>query len=64
MPLDQSGIIHNYRIGKMYRIGTDSPIRLSPSDQYNPTPPPSNNFFLLLDNTPFLLLDNENLTLL
>ena len=46
-----------------YGFGRDSVFTLI-DDEISSLPPPIEEFFLLLDGTPFLLLDGENLTLL
>lgn len=46
-----------------YSFGNESVFTLVNLEELPPLPPVV-GYFLLLDNTPFLLLDNENLTLL
>lgn len=46
-----------------YGFGVDSVFTLI-DDEIGTSPPPIEGYFLLLDNTNFLLLDGENLTLL
>lgn len=49
---------------KWVRIATDNVSGQVIQPEFDPTPPPEEGYFLLLDGTNFLLLDGENLTLL
>lgn len=47
-----------------YGLGSDSAFTLIDKIEAGTNPPPPEGYFLLLDNTNFLLLDGENLGLL
>lgn len=47
-----------------YGLGSDSVFTLIDKEEAGANPPPPLGYFNLLDNTPFQLLDGENMTLL
>jgi len=55
---------HGLRFDRPIRLSTDNVSGQIKSPEYNPVIPPVLGYFLLLDNTHFLLLDGEDLTLL
>lgn len=61
---EKSAYCHGFRMDKPIRIATDNLMGFIQEPEYNPVIPPVLGYFLLLDNTNFLLLDGENLTLL
>ena len=56
-------ILEQFFFDVNYALGTDSVFTLIDREEMAPLPP-TEGYFLLLDNTNFLLLDGENLTLL
>jgi hypothetical protein len=55
---------HGLRFDKPIRLATDNVSGQVIQPEYNPVPPPSPGFFLLLNGGNFLLLNGQNLTLL
>ena len=47
-----------------YGMATDSVFTLIDKEEAGTNPPPIEGYFLLLDNTPFLLLNGQNMDLL
>jgi hypothetical protein len=56
-------ILEQFNFDVNYGFGSDSVFTLIDKEELAPFPP-IEGYFLLLDNTNFLLLDGENLTLL
>lgn len=54
---------HNLTFDKPYRLATDNVSARNPSPEYNPVIPPVLGYFLLTDNTNFLLTDGTELLL-
>jgi hypothetical protein len=61
---ERDSYCHGLKLDKWVRIATDNVSGQVIKPEFNPVPPPIEGYFLLLDNTNFLLLDGENLTLL
>lgn len=64
MNFNRDSYPHGLRFDKPIRLATDNISGQVIQPEYNPVPPPTLGFFLLLNNTNFQLLDEENLTLL
>lgn len=61
---ERDSYCHHLRMDKWIRLATDNVSGTNHSPEYNPIIPPDLGYFLLLDNTPFLLLNGQNLDLL
>lgn len=55
---------HRLKLDKQIRIATDNVSGQNMNPEYNPVKPPIEGYFLLLNGTPMLLLNGQNLDLL